>query len=98
MPWANEGDVHPFDRASIESKASQRSGVYGLFTGETWIYIGESNDIRRRLWEHLDGDNPCIDNHGPSHFKYEIWPEHQRVIRQNQLIQDYRPSCNEGPA
>ena len=46
---------YQFERESIVLKAPESSGVYGLYSA-LWIYIGESDNIRARLLEHLAGD------------------------------------------
>jgi hypothetical protein len=76
------------------ASAPSDSGVYALYSGQDYIYIGESGDIKTRLLHHLNGDNPCINANKPSSFSYEVSPEHQRVTRQNDLILEFRPLCN----
>jgi hypothetical protein len=83
----------PFNRFTVESLPANRVGVYGLFLGNHWIYIGQG-DIRTRLLAHLNGDNPCITLNRPSHFVYELTPSAQ--ARERQLILELGPTaCNE---
>ena len=93
MPW-NNPNSYPFNQQGV-MQAPARSGVYALYTSQQWIYVGESNDIQRRLLEHLRGDNPCITRSRPTSFSYELCDENQRVARQNQLIVELRPTCNQ---
>ena len=59
IPFAdNRESKYRFQRESILLNAPESSGVYGLFSA-LWIYIGEAENLRARLLEHLDGENPC---------------------------------------
>lgn len=74
--------------------APYASGVYGLFnTG--WVYIGESEDIQRRLLEHLVTVDPCINCHAPTSFTHELAAEEVRIGRQNQLIVEFWSACRQ---
>ena len=58
-PFAeNRYRKYRFQHESIVLKAPESSGVYGLYSA-LWIFIGESDNIRAGLLEHLAGDNPC---------------------------------------
>ena len=94
MPWNNRTG-YAFTGASIRQNAPARSGVYGIYHQKLWVYFGESQDIQARLLQHLKGDNLCISTRKPSGFSFELWPSHQRVQRQNQLILEMTPPCNE---
>ena len=85
MPWANPNGYW-LNARSINSHAPAQSGVYGLYKAELWIYIGESEDIRARLLQHLNGDNSCINREAPTQFTYELVPAGQRVARKDLLI------------
>ena len=72
------------------------SGVYVLGTGWTWVYIGESNDMLRRLLELFESPTPCIAKHVGLVFGYELVPtEGQRLARHDQLIRELVPACNQ---
>ena len=48
-------------------------GVYQLFdSGQNLIYIGRSDDLNRRLNEHLSTTDPCIKS--AAYFAYEVTP------------------------
>jgi excinuclease UvrABC nuclease subunit len=86
----------PWNRASILANAPQASGVYAIFNSKNWIYVGESGDIQARLLEHLNGDNLCIIQNLPTGFQFELVAgQAQRVARQNQLIVELKPVCNQ---
>ncbi len=93
MPWANRNGYW-FNVLSVNTNAPLQSGVYGLFKAQQWIYIGESQDIRARLLQHLNGDNSCINREAPTEFSYELVPAGQRGARQNFLIRELDPVCN----
>ena len=80
--------------ASVRQNAPAASGVYGIFTRYTWIYIGESHDIQARLLQHLNGDSPCIQSSGATMFSFELVPAMLLAARHASLVQEYRPLCN----
>lgn len=84
-----------FERLSILANAPRASGVYALFNPQRWIYAGETGDIQARLLEHLNGDNRCITLARPTGFQFELPPAQQRVARQDALILQLRPKCNQ---
>jgi hypothetical protein len=95
MPsWART-PVWPFTKNGILANTPSTSGVYVLGTGWTWVYIGESNDMLRRLLELFESPTPCIAKHGGLVFGYELVPtEGPRLARQDQLIRELLPACN----
>jgi excinuclease UvrABC nuclease subunit len=86
----------PFDYATILASAPAQSGDYAIYNRTSWIYVGESGNIRARVLQHLNGDNACITRNAPTGFQYELVAgEAQRVARQNQLIVALKPACNQ---
>jgi hypothetical protein len=95
MPWAGT-KVWPFTKDGILVNTPNASGVYALWTGETLVYVGESNDILRRLLELFGSPRPCIAKYSRLVFGYELVPtEAQRVERQGRLIRELLPACNQ---
>jgi hypothetical protein len=95
MPWAGT-HVWPFTRNAILANTPNASGVYALWTGDTLVYIGESNDILRQLLELLGNPKRCITKYVRLVFGYELVPtEAQRVARHDQLICELLPACNQ---
>ena len=94
MPWSNPTG-YVFTESSVRTSAPDRSGVYALYNSQTWIYIGESGNVRERLLQHLGGDNECISRWNPPTFSYELVSADQRVARQNHLIRELNPACNQ---
>jgi hypothetical protein len=93
-PWAGT-QVWPFTKNGILANTPSTSGVYVLGTGWTWVYVGESNDMLRRLLELFGNPSPCIAKYVGLVFGYELVPtEAQRVARQDQLIRELVPACN----
>lgn len=77
--------------ASIIANAPAQSGVYALYNNG-WVYVGESNDIRRRLQEHMRDQR--IMQYRPTGFCFELAPAATRVARQDALIAQLNPSAN----
>jgi excinuclease UvrABC nuclease subunit len=94
MPIGKDFPSYPYNYASIAANTPPQSGVYALFKSGVWIYVGESGDIRARLLQHLNGDNPCITQNAPTGFQFELVAANQRVARQDQLIAALKPVCN----
>ncbi len=93
-PFSDRGcRVYKWNRESITLHAPSRSGVYGLFNA-LWIYIGEADDIRARLLEHVAGDNPCITHYQPSGFAFELVDENERTRRRDEVAMQLEPLCN----
>jgi hypothetical protein len=87
-----EQTSRPFTREGIESIAAGQRGCYGIFKPGTWIYVGKSDDLQRRLLEHLNGDNLCITLHGPTHFVGLVTADPD--AREKALILELDPVCN----
>lgn len=83
-----------FIKQNVESLNPNQFGVYGIFNQNRWIYVGKG-DIRKRLLDHLNGDNPCILNAQPTHWVDETCSESRMDIREKQLISELKPLCNE---
>ncbi|MCC6962538.1 MAG: GIY-YIG nuclease family protein [candidate division Zixibacteria bacterium] len=81
-----------FARANIEALNSNQIGVYGLFRQGVWVYVGKG-DIRQRLLDHLNGDNPCITRENPTHWVAEV-TSGDPSIRERELITELQPVCN----
>jgi hypothetical protein len=94
MPFAETSySRYLFQRDCILQNAPESSGVYGLFNA-FWIFIGETDNLRTRLLEHLAGDDPCIVRFQPSGFAFELASPIDRRRRNEQLIKELQPLCN----
>jgi GIY-YIG catalytic domain len=89
---------NPFMEYWVKTNAPSESGVYILFStpGFTWeiIYVGDADDIQKRLLDHLGGDNPCITERQPTAFICERVEAARRRARRDELIGEYSPTCN----
>jgi hypothetical protein len=94
MPIAAGQTGHAWSESTIKANAPQSSGVYAIFSA-VWIYIGESNDIQRKLLAHWNGDNACITRAVPTAFAFEVCNPEERVRRQAVLIARFGPLCNQ---
>ena len=81
-----------FERESIVLHAPESSGVYGLCS-VIWIYVGEADNIRACLLEHLAGDNPSINNYEPFGFAFELVSPPDRSRRLEELRMELQPLC-----
>ena len=91
MPFTQQ-PPRAFTRENITALSPGQNGVYGLFKPNQWIYVGKG-DIRQRLLNHLNGDNPCINRNGPTHWVDEVTPNADQ--REKTLILELTPSCNQ---
>jgi hypothetical protein len=91
MPFPKQ-TPRAFTRANVEMLDPNQIGVYGLLRQNVWVYIGKG-DIRQRLLDHLDGDNPWIIREKPTHWFDEV-TNGDPSRREESLIIEYRPICN----
>lgn len=93
MPFATQ-TPRAFNRQNIEALNTNQSGVYGIFKQGVWVYVGKG-DIRQRLLDHLNGDNPCILRQIPTHWVAEVIPNQTPMNnRERELILELNPACN----
>ncbi len=91
MPFLNI-QTRPFIKQNIEALRVDRIGVYTLFKPGQWIYVGKG-DIRQRLLNHLNGDNPCITRMRPTSWVAEV-THSDPSVRERQIILGLSPYCN----
>jgi hypothetical protein len=84
---------YTFGYAGVRQKAPEASGVYVIYSSSRWIHVGESDDIRRSLFRHLNESAPCMDGLGPLSFGFELWNDVDRVARRLALVAELAPSC-----
>ena len=95
MPWQGT-EKFAFGIFTVLQKSPAKSGVYALYSGEQWVYIGASRNIQVHLLTHLNGPDPCILQQGVTSFAYESVPAEALEARQKALIREFRPVCGEG--
>jgi excinuclease UvrABC nuclease subunit len=91
MPF-NNNHAYSFNEDWIEAE-----GVYGIMNPQ-WqmIYIGETDNLRKRMREHVYDKAHCINKHNPSLVLVEFTiSESTRKNRASQLIAEYNPPCNQ---
>ena len=92
---ANEGSAtYAFAYQAVQEKAPSASGVYTIYTSQRWLYVGESDDVQRSLFGHLNEPGTCLEQRGPLSFSFEVIPAADRVARQQTLIATLAPACN----
>ena len=92
MPFPQQ-TARAFTRANVEAITPGQMGCYGLFIqGRAWVYVGKG-DIRKRLLDHLNGDNPCITRNRPTHYVTVVSDDMDAL--EKVLILELRPSCNQ---
>ena len=96
MPFEKNA-ARVFTTMSVQKNAPSSSGVYGLSNAREWIYVGESDDVRTRLLEHLQEKNTPLAERNPTGFSFEACSHHDRIARQNRLIRELAPVCNRDP-
>jgi hypothetical protein len=92
MPWGSRGFT--YNATSISKHAPSASGVYAIFRDGLWIYIGETDDIRRSLLKHFSEADRSITRYGPTGFSFELWPVGERKQRCNDLVWELNPPCS----
>lgn len=96
MPTGRGSPGFDFNFGSIFANAPMESGVYVLYKPKVWIFVGECSDIRGRLLQHLHDDNPCITQHSPTRFKFELVAGRtERVAHEHKLVAALNPVCNQ---
>lgn len=90
MPFP-EQPTRAFSRAAIETLSPNQYGVYGIYRPNTWIYVGKG-DIRQRLLDHLNGDNPRITRESPTGFVGMVTAGADGI--EKQLILELDPIAN----
>jgi len=82
--------------AGINTYAPTASGVYGISNAREWIYIGKTDNIQLALLEHLQEAHTSMMDRSPTGFVFEMCEPEGRSARQDQLVLEYKPTCNRG--
>lgn len=91
MPFVQQTS-RPFTHEDVLAISPGQNGVYGILKQGSWIYVGKA-DLRERLLDHLNGDNPCILRETPTHWVGEV-VQGDPSDREKQLILELDPVCN----
>jgi hypothetical protein len=85
-----------FTQKAIFSIRHGLAGVYGIFSGETCIYLGMAYDVRERMLEHVTHqsyESECIFEHSPTAWAYEGLPPQDLYAREAELAAELKPVC-----
>lgn len=91
MPFPKQ-DGRAFTKAGIEVLNPNQRGVYGIYRPDAWIYVGKTDDLRKRLLEHLNGDNPRITRERPTGFYTLVTDDDVRM--EKVLTLEFDPIAN----
>ena len=80
MPFPSENSF-AFTPVSVRAHAPVASGIYGIFNGSQWIYVGGGEDIQGALLAHLRDTEVCIRRFNPTGFSFELDSEPSRGKR-----------------
>lgn len=93
MPFSNSWK-RAWTRDAILALREGAFGVYGIFRGDECVYVGKG-DLRDRLMDHLNGDNPGITKSKPSWWTaYNCETEDHATDLEKALILEHHPTCN----
>ena len=68
-------------------------GVYLLADDHhNTVYVGRTDDLNKRLFEHPDPQNPCLRKKNIQYFAFEENPNSE--ARETELINEHDPECN----
>ena len=93
MPCPRE-NCFAFTPVSVRAHAPSAAGIYGIFNGSQWIYVGVGDDIQQTLLAHLRDTEVCIRRFNPTGFSFELHSEPSRGTRQESLIRELGTQCN----
>jgi hypothetical protein len=91
MPWRTQTG-HPLTTASLLAHAPVKQGGYAIKSGSAWLYFGYSDDLRRRLLDHLQDRAHPIHKYPNLEFLCEVTPTAPDRLRQ--LLIEFHPACN----
>lgn len=92
MTWSEK--QLPWTLSEILLQAPAASGVYAIWRHDIPVYVGESDDLQRRLIEHFRGNNTCITREHPTSFAIQLIDPAARRARHELLVREMRPICN----
>lgn len=93
MPFA-ECAARSFTVPSVQNNVPESSGVYGLSNSREWLFVGQGDNIRAHLLEHLKEVGTLLTAHNPTGFVFELCLPGERISRQDALVRELEPRCN----
>lgn len=93
MAWS---DFFPMSNTGINN-APERPGVYQLNANSETLYFGQSNNLRRRLLEHLNSNDQCISRTTKFAYQETNNPEdlEDRILKKYKDTYGGTPLCND---
>lgn len=88
------GGTYALGYAGVDQKAPAAPGIYTIYSAVRWVYIGESDDIKRSLFVHLNEAAPRMRRFGPLSFSFELVTGVERTVRRQALVAALKPACN----
>lgn len=72
------------------------AGVYGILNArKQMIYVGQTDNLKRRMAEHRADTKHCMHRYGPTWVWAEVVSNTAtRLKRESALIAEYAPPCN----
>ncbi len=90
MPWQS-GHYYLFSELLVKAVAPPESGLFGIYSSQERIFIGESGNLRRALL-HLHAEMLRLGVYGATGFTFELCPPASRLKRLKQLLQEHETS------
>jgi hypothetical protein len=89
-------DWFSYNAETIKDRVPPTSGVYSLFSHQDCVYVGTSRDLQAELTRLLTSkSNPCLMQHPPDEFQFEVVLGDERNIRRDELIGELNPVCKD---
>ena len=87
---------YPYNADTIQEHVPPTSGVYSLFSHQECVYVGASQDLQSELAGRLKGGHgPCVNEHPPDEFQFEVVLGDERHTRRDELITELSPVCKD---
>ena len=96
LSWQPDGRCNSFTRETILFFAPPTSGVYGLFSFDCQLFIGESANIREALLRHQNETDFQSQHLKPTGFTFEPCAAELRKTKADELITRFRPVLQTG--
>jgi hypothetical protein len=85
--------TYMFTHRAVLEKAPKASGVYSIFTAKRWVYVGESDDIQRSLFNRLNKPTACLQRYSPLSFSFAVALPTEREAQLDAMIAARSPAC-----
>ena len=93
MPFPKQ-EKYDFTVAKISSMKPGQVGIYGIFNHSRCIYIGQAEDIRKDLLEHIHRKSQlvdCIFENDPQYWVAMVVPRNQLSTWERILVKELQP-------